>query len=160
MKVTSPDVIGEDSDCGEVDLVGGPWPFDSVYGFGPEGWGYSAEVDADWSLNDPWRTYQLLQMNNISLYLHGTGGGWAVGTLEGEDERCDWLSLAGLNDLIEDYELSIDKTYTGMIVSRMIPARSLGYGVSAEEVGFCAYRDWVARARRGLPSRPPQARHR
>jgi hypothetical protein len=144
LKLSSPHLTDEDTDCGRATAVGGNWPFTTMYT--PSG-GFDEAVEPDWSLNDPARTYELMQRNNIGLYLHDGGAGTATGTFDGVDQRCDWLSLAALNDLLEAAEPVLPSTFTGLILGRIEPSQRVFGALEATEVDLCYYRDWIARAR-------------
>jgi hypothetical protein len=150
VKLTVAAQTGENTDCGRSTAVGGNWPFSTIY---TEADGFHEDVNLDWSLNDPARTYELMHRNNISLYLHGGRAAYKTGEFDSADLRCDWLSLAALNDLIEEVEPSPSQTYTGLILGRIEPTNIVWRDTAAEadylasDVDFCYYSHWTARAR-------------
>jgi hypothetical protein len=148
LKVTpGADPAGENTPCRVLDSSGSldRWPYDYVYNSAAEV--YEHGVDADWSLNDPARTYDLLQLHNVSLYLHDANAGTAASWIEGADYRCDWISLAALNDHIEAVEGPAPETFTGIVLGRKRPNEVAVPGYTVADLGMCFYRSFVVRAR-------------
>jgi hypothetical protein len=157
LKANFPGWTGADSDCALVNPLR-VWPMDSGYTLAG---GYGTGTD-DHSLNDPARTIDLLELNQIDLYLHDGRTAATAGYFGNPDYRCDWLFLAALNDAIAERGIVPFPPFehvlnTGMILNNIEPDTNV-YGPrgtiaplppdnSGEDVGMCYYRDWIARAR-------------